>query len=47
MKIPVAAIFSTVKAAVAKHAPGVIEAAVEKAGHEIVKLIKKRIRGRR
>ena len=47
MKIPIAAIFNSVKASVVKHAPAMIEAAVERAGREIVKVIKKKISGRR
>jgi hypothetical protein len=47
MKIPVAAVLNSVKTAVVKHAPAVIEAAVDRAGREIVKAIKKKISGRR
>ena len=47
MKIPVAAVFNSVKASVVKHAPAMIEAAVERAGREIVKVIKKKISGKR
>jgi hypothetical protein len=46
MKIPKAA-FDTLKKAVVKHAPAVIDAAVERAGREIMKAIKKKITGRR
>ena len=47
MKIPVAAVFNSVKASVVKHAPAMIEAAVERVGREIVKVIKKKISGKR
>jgi hypothetical protein len=47
MKIPIAAVFNSLKSVVKKHGPEVMEVIADKAGREILKALKKKIRGRR
>lgn len=47
MKIPIATVINSVKSVVKKHGPEVMEVITDKVGREIMKAIKKKIRGRR